>query len=43
MHCANCILIVERQLKDNNGIKEIEISYITDSVKVEYDPNLIIK
>jgi copper chaperone len=43
MYCASCKQIVEKQLKDEQAIKNIDIDYMTDSVKVEFDPNLISK
>jgi copper chaperone len=41
MYCASYKQIVEKQLKDEQAIKNIDIDYMTDSVKVEFDPNLI--
>jgi copper chaperone len=43
MYCASCKQIVEKQSKDEQAIKNIDIDYMTDSVKVEYNPNLISK
>ena len=40
MYCTTCKPIVEKQLKNNNGIKKIDINYMTDSVVVEFDPTL---
>ena len=42
MYCTTCKPIVEKQLKNNNGIKKIDINYMTDSVVVEFDPTLTI-
>ena len=36
-------LIVEKQLKNENSIKRIDVDYLTDSVIVEFDPLLITK
>lgn len=41
MYCISCKPIVEKQLKGEKGVKKIDINYITDSVVVEFDPNLI--
>ena len=41
MYCTTCKPIVEKQLKDEPAIKRIEIDYMTDSVVVEYDSNMI--
>jgi copper chaperone len=40
MYCTTCKPIVEKQLKNNNGIKKIDINYMTDSVVIEFDPTL---
>ena len=41
MYCFTCKPIVEKQLKDEDAIKKIDVDYITDSVVVEYDSTLI--
>lgn len=38
MYCTTCKPIVENQLRNNKGIKKIDINYMTDSVVVEFDP-----
>ena len=43
MYCTTCKPIVEKQLKDEPAVKRIEIDYMTDSVLVEYEPELITK
>ena len=43
MYCVSCKPVVEKQLKDEKGIKKIDIDYMTDSVIVEFDPVLITK
>ncbi len=43
MYCVSCKSIVEKQLKDEIGIKKIGVDYMTDSVAVEYDSALIKK
>jgi Cu+-exporting ATPase len=43
MYCTTCKPIVEKQLKGEQAIKNINIDYMTDSVIVEYDPALITK
>jgi copper chaperone len=43
MYCVSCKPVVEKQLKGENGIKKIDIDYVTDSVIVEFDPVLITK
>jgi copper chaperone len=43
MYGSTCKPIVEKQLKAEQGIKKIEIDFMTDSVVVEYDSELITK
>jgi copper chaperone len=43
MYCISCKPIVERQLKNEEAVKKIDIDYMTDSVIVEFDPSLITK
>jgi Cu+-exporting ATPase len=39
MYCTTCKPIVEKQLKDEKGVKRIDIDYMADSVVVEFDPS----
>jgi copper chaperone len=43
MYCATCKPIVENQLRGEHAIKKIDIDFMTDSVMVEYDSELITK
>ena len=43
MYCITCKPIIERQLKDEEAVKRIDIDYMTDSVIVEFDPSFITK
>ncbi len=43
MYCISCKPIVEKQLKDDQAVKKIDIDYMTDSVMVEFDLSLISK
>lgn len=43
MYCTSCKPIVEKQLKDKEGVKKIDIDYMTDSVVVEFEPSFITK
>jgi copper chaperone len=43
MYCITCKPIVEKQLKDEEAIKRIDIDYMTDSVVIVFDPSLISK
>lgn len=43
MYCTSCKPIVEKQLKNEKGVKNIDIDYMTDTVIVGYDPVLITK
>jgi copper chaperone len=41
MYCITCKPIVEKQLKDEEAVKKIDIDYMTDSIIVEFDSSLI--
>ena len=43
MYCITCKPIVEKQLKDEKAIKNIDVNYMTDSIIIEFDSNLITK
>lgn len=43
MYCTSCKPIVEKQLKNEEGVKKIDIDYMTDSVVVEFEPTLLTK
>lgn len=43
MYCVTCKPIVEKQLKNKNGVKSINIDYMTDSVIIEFDPSVMTK
>ena len=43
MYCFSCKPIVEKQLKNEEGIKKIDIDYMKERVVVEFDPVLITK
>ena len=43
LYCTSCKPIIEKQLKDENGIKRINIDCMTDSVVVEFDPSILTK
>jgi Cu+-exporting ATPase len=43
MYCATCRPIVEKQLKDEQAVKKIDIDYMTGSSVVEFDSLLITK
>ena len=41
MYCITCKPIVEKQLKNEEAVKKIDIDYMTDRVIVEFDPSFI--
>ncbi len=43
MYCSSCKPIIEKQLKNEQAVKKIDIDYMTDSVIVKFDPSLISK
>jgi copper chaperone len=43
MYCATCKAIVEKQLKNEDAVRKVDIDYMTDSIVVEFDPTLTSK
>jgi len=43
MYCISCKSIVEKQLKDEKGVKSIKFDYLTDSIIIEFDPAVLTK
>ena len=43
IYCSSCKPIIEKQLKNEQAVKKIDIDYMTDSVIVKFDPSLISK
>jgi copper chaperone len=43
MYCISCKPIVEKQLKDEKGVKSISFDYLMDSIIVEFDPSVVTK
>ena len=43
MYCTSCKPIVEKQLRNEQAVKKIDIDYMTYSVIVEFDSSLITK
>jgi copper chaperone len=43
MYCTSCKPIIEKQLRNEQTVKKIDIDYTIDSVIVEFDPSLISK
>jgi copper chaperone len=41
MYCISCKPIVEKQLKDEKGVKSIKFDYTTDSITIEFDPSVL--
>ena len=41
MYCTSCKPIVEKQLKDEKGVKGINFDYLTDSIIIEFDPSVL--
>ena len=36
MYCTSCKPILEKQLKNEEAVKKIDIDYMTDSIMVEF-------
>ena len=43
MYCISCKPIVEKQLKNEKGVKSIKFDYLTDSIIIEFDPAVLTK
>jgi copper chaperone len=43
MYCITCMPIVEKQLKNEEAVKKIDIDYMTDRIVVEFDSSMITK
>jgi Cu+-exporting ATPase len=43
MYYTSCKPIIEKQLRNEQAVKKIDIDYTIDSVIVEFDPSLISK
>lgn len=41
MYCITWKPIIEKQLKDEKAVQRIDIDYMTDSIKVEFNSSLI--
>jgi copper chaperone len=41
MYCISCKPIVEKQLRNEQAVKKIDIDYMTDSIVVEFNSSLI--
>ena len=41
MYCISCKPIVEKQLKDEKGVKIIKFDYMKDSIIIEFDQSVL--
>ena len=41
MYCISCKPIVEKQLRNEQAVKKIDIDYMTDSIVVKFNSSLI--
>jgi len=41
MDCSGCAVIIAKSLRKINGIRNVEINYVTDKVYVKYDPTRV--
>lgn len=39
MHCASCVLVIEKSLKNIDGVSEANVNLVTEKATVEYDPD----
>ncbi|MCP8315406.1 MAG: heavy-metal-associated domain-containing protein, partial [archaeon] len=41
MDCYSCSLVLDKMLKGVKGVERVWVSYVMDTVFVEFDPNII--
>jgi len=41
MYYISCKPIVEKQLKDEKGVKSIKFDYMTDNIVIDFDPSVL--
>ncbi len=41
MHCASCASIIEKTFKMTEGVHSVEVNYVTEKAKIEYDETKI--
>lgn len=41
MHCPSCAIAVELSMKDLDGVEDAKVNLETNTVEVEYDPELV--
>lgn len=39
MHCASCVLTIEKELKKISGVKSANVNFANESVSIEFDKN----
>jgi len=40
MHCASCVLVVERAIKKQGGVSSVMVNLATETATVQYDPSV---
>jgi Cu+-exporting ATPase len=41
MHCASCVAVIEKSLKKNKGVIDVNVNLATESAKVVYNPDVL--
>lgn len=41
MHCASCVSVIEKSIKKNKGVIDVNVNLSTESAKVIYKPDII--
>ncbi|MBI4160796.1 MAG: copper-translocating P-type ATPase [Candidatus Yanofskybacteria bacterium] len=41
MHCASCVLVLEKSLKNVDGVSQANVNLATEKATVEYDPSKV--
>lgn len=41
MHCASCVLTIEKALKKLNGVESVDVNYGTEKAKIQFDESKV--
>lgn len=41
MHCTACVMNIDGELEDTNGVKSASTSYAKETSEVEFDPKIL--
>ncbi|NTV31341.1 heavy-metal-associated domain-containing protein [candidate division WWE3 bacterium] len=41
LHCSSCILMIEGELEDLEGVNQANGNYAQSTIRISYDPSLV--